>query len=584
MRWMAVLMGGLATMTAVHGQAVQGQLYKAAPGPHVQIVTDGSPAAQIVLPEAPTFLEEFAANELQDYVRRISGAELLVVGEEHADADSFTIALGSTNAAEAAGIEPDEETMGRDGFSMRSVGGALVIRGRNDLGTVFGVYELLERHFGVRWYMPGEIGEVVPEADTLALGQIDLTHKPSFRVRWVGNNEWALHQRMNAFVKADGRDVGVNWKWHFHTFRRLMPPDEYYDEHPEYFALVNGERTITESKTHGNQLCTSNPEVVEEVAKNMIEVLDEDPSIEIIALSPNDGGGFCECAECQALDEPGRDWFAKYSRRLALFNNQVARIVKQEHPDVMIKVGAYAMYARPPLDEDWRSEDNLLWQLCHIYFCHNHPLGSDRCEAGETFEPSERFQPNQEYEGILDQWTEIAEHLFIYEYYTLGGPSKADLPWPLVHTIRNDIPYYRDRGAEGFYTQLSNALFYRQGINYYLAAKLAWNADLDPDALLADYFTGFYGPAAGPMERFWMGLEQAMIDWDQCSSYGLSGTAHAAFGPKVFTPEVMASVGDALEEAETLAEGEGAYEETVALARKMYDETQAVLADLRAEE
>ncbi|MBD3291461.1 MAG: DUF4838 domain-containing protein, partial [Armatimonadia bacterium] len=367
-------------------------------------------------------------------------------------------------------------------------------------------------------------------------------------------------------------------------FRTLLSPDEYYEEHPEYFALVGGERKITDSKTHGNQLCTSNPEVVREVARNMISVLDEDPDIEIIALSPNDGGGFCECEECEALDEPGRDWFAKYSRRLALFNNQVARIVAGKHPGVMIKVGAYAMYARPPLDPDWRSEDNLLWQLCHIYFCHNHPLGSGLCEAGETFEPSDRFQPNQEHERILDQWMEIADHLFIYEYYTLGGPSKADLPWPLVHTIRNDIPYYRDRGAEGFYTQLSEDLFYRQGINYYLAAKLAWNADLDPDALLADYFTGFYGPAAEPMERFWMGLEQAMIDWDGCSSYGLSGTAHAAFGPKVFTPEVMARVGKALTDAEALVAGEGAYEERVALARKMYDETQSVLTDLRADQ
>lgn len=579
MRRVIMLLGGLVVMA--HADAA---LYEEAPGPRAEIVSEGVSAAQIVVPEEPTFLEDFAARELQAYVQRISGAELPIVGEGEADGDTFAISLGSTQSAEAAGIVPDEDTMGRDGFTMRSVDGGLIIRGRNDLGTLFGVYELLERHFGVRWYMPGEIGEVVPEADTLSLGQIDLTFKPSFRVRWVGSEDWALHQRMNAFVEAEGRDVGVNWKWHFHTFRRLIPPDEYYAEHPEYFALVDGERKITDSTTHGNQLCTSNPEVVREVAQNMIEVLDEDPSIEIIALSPNDGGGFCECDQCVALDEPDRDWFARYSRRLALFNNQVARIVAEKHPDVMIKVGAYAMYARPPLDPEWRSEDNLLWQLCHIYFCHNHPLGSDHCVEGETYEASDNFQPNQEYERILDQWTEIADHVFIYEYYTLGGPSKANLPWPLVHTIRTDIPYYRDRDAEGFYTQLSDGLFYRQGINYYLTAKLAWNADLDADALLADYFTGFYGPAAEPMERFWMGLEQAMIDWNQCSSYGLRGTAHSQFGPKVFTPEVMEAVGESLAEAEGLVEGEGAYEERVALARKMYDETQTVLAELRADE
>lgn len=560
------------------------RLYEPAPDPQAAIVTESAAVARILVSAEPSFLEDFAARELQDYILRISGASLPIVVEGEASADCFALAIGATNAADAAGIVPDERVMGRDGFTMRSDGEALVIRGSNDLGTLFGVYELLERHFGVRWYMPGEIGEVVPEAETLSLGQIDLTFKPSFRVRWVGDGEWGLHQRMNAFVTAEGRDVGVNWKWHFHTFRRLTPPEEYHGEHPEYFALVDGERKITDSKTHGNQLCTSNPDVVREVGQNMIEVLDEDPSIEIIALSPNDGGGFCECERCEALDEPGRDWFAKYSRRLALFNNEVARLVAGKHPDVMIKVGAYAMYARPPLDPDWRSEDNLLWQLCHIYFCHNHPLGSDRCEAGETFEPSDDFRPNREYERILEQWTEIAEHLFIYEYYTLGGVSGVGLPWPLVHTIRTDIPWYRDRGAEGFYTQLSDELFYRQGINYYLATKLAWNADLDPDALLADYFSGFYGRAAGPMEHFWMALEQAMIDWDRCSSYGLDGTADASLGSKVFTPEVMEGVGEALEEAEAAVTAERVYEERVALARRMYDETQATLAELRAEQ
>lgn len=242
------------------------------------------------------------------------------------------------------------------GEAVRSIPGGLIVLGRNDLGTLFGVYELLERYFDVRWFMGGselieEVGEHVPRCEGLQMGTVDLVVKPSFGVRWVGNGQWALRQRMNAYVKAGDRHVGVNWKWNFHTFCELMSPDDYYDEHPEYFAMVNGQRTVTDSSSHHeNQLCTSNPEVIREVAKNLIAVLDAEPDIEIIALSPNDGGGFCQCDECRALDEPGRDWFAKYSRRLAIFNNEVARIVRQKHPDVLIKVGAYAMYARPLLD------------------------------------------------------------------------------------------------------------------------------------------------------------------------------------------------------------------------------------------
>ncbi len=581
MRIIVAIWGGLLIMSAA-----QAALYEPMAKPFVTIAAGGQPQAQIVIPAEPEGLEQFAATELQRYLKQMSGAELPIVADGQDLAHPFSFYIGETEKNLSRAIDISEETMGRDGFALHSVPDGICIFGPDKLSPVFGVYEILERWFDVRWFMPisddvpADLAEHVPTRDTLQMGQVDLVVKPDFRVRWVGNGAWPLAHRMNAFVKADGEDVGINWKWHFHTFRTLIPPDKYYEDHPEWFALVDGERKITDSKSHGNQLCTSTPELVAEVAKNMIAVLDADPSIEIIALSPNDGGGFCECESCTALDEPERDWFAKYSRRLAIFNNQVAKIVGEKHPDTLIKVGAYAMYARPPLDEDFRPEPNLLYQLCHIYFCHNHPLGSEACVAGETYDPSHNFQPNQEYAKILEQWRELSPHLFMYEYYTLGGIAKGNLPWPLVHTMRTDIPYYRDHGIEGFYTQLSGNLYHRYGLNYYIAAKLCWDPDLDPDALLEDYFSKFYGIASRPMRRYFDTLEQAMIDWNGCSSYGLKGTAHVEMALKVYTPEVMARLQAALAEAEGTSNTDRIAGQRVMLARRMYQELEASLAEM----
>lgn len=572
----AMALGGVLTL----GTATAA-LYEPAEGPFVEIAANGQPKAQIVLPAEPTYLEEFAAAELQGCLARISGAKLPIVKDGEKRESAYSFFLGTTQKTAQVSIQANEETMGRDGFELRSLPRGLIVFGRTDLGTLFGVYELLERHFDVRWFMPGEIGEYVPQQETLRMGKVNLVYKPSFRVRWVGNGEWPLRQRMNAYVKAGDRDVGVRWKWHFHTFRILIPPEKYYEEHPEYFALVNGERKVTDSPSHGNQLCTSNPDVIREVGKNLIAALDEEPDLEIITLSPNDGGGFCECENCRALDEPQRDWFARYSRRLAIFNNEVAAIVKAKHPNVQIKVGAYAMYARPPLDEDYKPEGNLFFQLCHLYFCHNHPLGSDTCTAGETFEPSDDFQPNQEFCKILDQWLKLSPHLFIYEYYSIGGMQRANLPWPLVHTMRSDIPYYRDRGVEGFYTQLSGDTWHRLGLNYYVAAKLCWNADLDVDALLEDYFGKFYGPAAVSMKTYFMTMEQSMQAWNGCASYGLQGVSGLkVIGPKVFTPEVMESIGTSLAEAEHLAAPDEMIAKRVAMVRQMHTEAQEALAGI----
>ncbi len=579
MRFLSVIVIGAAIATS----ASAAELYEQAGEPFVPIAAAGRAHAQIVTPEKPTFLEQYAASELQAYLEKISAARLPIADQSRADHQVFGFFLGNTEKAKRLGIQTDEQALGRDGFVLRSVPGGLVVIGRNDLGTLFGVYELLERYYGVRWFMPGQIGEHVPRQPSLTMGQVDLAFKPSFRVRWVGNGQWPLRQRMNAYVTAGERRVGINWKWHFHTFIELIPPEKYYAEHPEYFAEVGGKRAVTDSRSHGNQLCTANPEVIRTVAENMVAVLDADPEIEIITLSPNDGGGFCECDACTALDEPGRDWFARYSRRLAIFNNEVARRVKQRHPRVLIKVGAYAMYARPPLDEDYRPESNLFFQLCHLYFCHNHPLGGDGCVAGETYQPKREFQPNQEFCKILDQWLKLSPHLFIYEYYSIGGMGRANLPWPMVHTMRSDIPYYRDRGVEGFYTQLSDNLWHRLGLNYYVAAKLCWNADLDVDALLADYFEKFYGPAAGPVKSAFMAMEESMEAWNGCASYGLQGVAGLrAVGPKVFTPPVMERMGECLDQAERLAGGDTLVSARVAMARKMYNETQEALKNIPA--
>jgi hypothetical protein len=557
-------------------------LYDPARPPFHVIAASGRPSAQIVTPPSPTELEAFAAGELSRYMERISGARLPIVKEGERTRLPYSFFVGNTQAAARPGVKATDETMGRDGLALNSIAGGVIVLGRNDLGTVFAVYELLERCFDVRWFMPGETGEYVPHRNTLRMGEIHLTLRPSFRIRWVGTGEWALRQRMNVYVTAGGKDVGVRWKWGFHTFNTLIPPEKYYADHPEYFALVEGKRSVTDSRTHGNQLCTSNPDLIRELSKNLKAVLDAEPDIEIVALSPNDGGGFCECARCRALDEPGRDRFARYSRRLAIFNNEVARAVKESHPNVLVKVGAYAGYARPPLDPGYRPEENIAVQLCHLYFCHNHPVGAGKCTSGVTYEPTERFLPNEEFEHLLDQWLRLSPRLFIYEYYDIAGMSRAKLPWPLVHSMRSDIPYYCKRGVEGFYTQLHEDSWYRLGLNYYIAAKLAWNADLNVDALLDDYFKKFYGPAARPMKGFFLGMEQAMESWNGCASYGLQGVEGLkTIAPKAFTPAVVKMMGTRLAAAETAAARDDVVRGRVAMARQMYVELEASLRTLK---
>jgi hypothetical protein len=178
-------------------------------------------------------------------------------------------------------------------------------------------------------------------------------------------------------------------------------------------------------------------------------------------------------------------------------------------------------------------------QVCHNT-CHNHPFGAGDCPLNALFRK------------YLDGWAQICGQVGFYEYYSKG--ASMGLPWPIVHCIRSDIPYLRQHGGRGFYTQWGRHDLAPAGVNFYVGAKLLWNSRLDTEALLNDFFTKFYGPAAAPMRRVFDRLEERC----QRSALHAKGSSDCKylfvqewFAPKVLDPcfddlaEAKRSAGDA---------------------------------------
>ena len=548
------------------GRLLNKEPYPPAKPPFVTLVQDGQIRAAIVAPPAPSVLEARAIEELVEYVRRITGATLPV--STKADKQYLSISIGSAAKQELGHVEWNK--LGNDGFVLKSGSDGISIAGADDLGTLFGVYQLLEKHVGVRWFMPGDLGEVVPRAKTLAIGTFEETEVPSFRVRWIESGDWALRQKMNVAVRVKDRSVGVNWLWGFHTHFKLIPPEKYYDQHPEWFALIRGKRRPPTPGQQNQQLCTSNPQLIEEMARRVVAMFDKDPSLDILALAPQDGGGFCQCHDCAALDEkrpPEEAWHATYSNRLAIFNNEVAKRVARKHAEKLIKVGAYAMYLRVPQDPGYRPEPNLAIQVCHTYSCNSHPISSKTCQGNTKY-----------FRNELCHWAEISGHLFIYEYLNKG--VWGGLPYDQVHLIRQDIPYYHSLGAESYYTQAAGKRWPVCGLNHYIAAKLTWDTDLDVDRLLDDFYEKFYAEAAGPMRDYWETLRRAFADYDEClSPFGRKWTTLVV--PEIFTPQTMVALEDAVSRAAKTANSD-AVKKRVELIRVRVEFTKRTMEYLMA--
>lgn len=543
------------------------------------IVLQGRPTGAIVIAAAASERERAAATELQTYLRRMSGAELSLVGEGEA-VTGLPVYVGHTHAAADKGLVARVEELGDEALLMHADADGLFLLGGGELGTRYAVYAFLEEKLGVRWLNPDPLGEIVPQRPTVTIGALDEVQRPAFAMRWIGRGDWALRNRQN--VNLPDHQLGMAVYAAAHTFRRFVPPDRYFEQHPEWFAMVGGRRQKYDDY-HRNQLCTSNPEVLQAVVQTMRAALDADPDLDVITLFPNDGLGFCECPNCRVLDEATQytvqevnnnferlepEWQRTLSRRLTIFYRDVAAELLRSHPERTVMCGIYSAYLLPPLDHSLRMPPNALGQLCHGW-CHNHAITDPSCPANVAFR------------AALEGWREIYPNLCMYEYYF--KVAALELPFPIIHAMRQDIPWLRDFGLLGIYTQFKAGNVWTIGLNYYVAAKLLWNPDLDVAALVADYCQNLYGPAAQPMTEYWEAYEEAAI------SSGVHLSAEYADLRRVFTPELIAAQHRRLERARELAD-DAAVRERVRRAEVVLgyvevcmDYVDALLAQVRAE-
>jgi hypothetical protein len=440
----------------------------------VALVKDGKANAVIVAPANVDGTLQAAVADLQTYIERMSGARLPVAGQPKAGKAAITLHVGPAGLSEV-------------GYRLRAHGDELLIEGATEAGLVNGIYGLLEDHLGVRWYIPGPLGEHVPRSKTIALADIEETREPAIpSVTGFGRyqadpprgQEWARRNRLNGFRRY----------YHSHNWASIIPLRE-VENHPDWFALIDGVRK--------DQLCTTNPEVIRIAKQAALDYFEKNPQAPTFSLSPNDGPRFCQCERCRALDaQLGVDPFApggQFTDRLVYFFNQIAEEVAKKYPDKILCFYAYVTHTDPP--QKVKPLPNLMPVICHTpwEFCHAHPITAN-CK------PCTRFR-----EAVV-RWREICPHVGIYDYYAHWEWFGQ---WPLVHTLRVDIPFYAQVGIEHLNSETHDD-WWTQPLNIFAAVKLAWNPKADVDAMVRGFCADLFGPAREAVEKYFALYEKEM--------------------------------------------------------------------------
>lgn len=504
------------------------------------LATNGASGYTIVTPDEPTVQEQFAAAELQRYLALISGARLTVQTESKAAGRKIVVAV-APRAKRASKVQFAEGDAELDAFAIETDGNDLFLIGSNKRAVIYAVYTLLEKHLGCRWLNFGEhvrpgsgfIEEFIPKKATIALPQLRERRKASLRIRgficaaWFGNTpmqivDWAMKQKLNYFlipvaqyesaedwnqaiVKGGMLPRGFILSVGHHSFHYFLPPKKHFKEHPEWFALVGGKRQP--GGRRGGQFCLSNPQAAKAYRENVLAYIARHPEVDVFALYPNDGYGWCECESCKT----GVQWEErpKYEATqdiyLKLINPIVAE-VRKRFPGKRISIAAYVNYTQPPQKE--RPAPGL--DVTYAFFTRNwftDPIGNT---AGplEVKAYKSRTEINRRF---IKRWVELTRaggaNVIMYEYYT-GRSAWRGRPYPLMHLIPQELAYFQRIGLAGCAVQAHwNSRKYAAA-NLYIFAKAAWDTELDVDATMADYYERRYGKAAPAMAKYFAQMEE----------------------------------------------------------------------------
>ncbi len=476
----------------------------------------------------------FAAQELREYVQRISGVAL----EQGEGAGGPAIELGLAGEAGGRGFS------GADGYVVEESADCVRVRGVSERGVLYGVYALLES-FGCRWYDYEEQDQVVPRKSELAFtGRMESS--PDFHVRsllvlprdalaprivdWmgkVGYNWLELAGSLNAPLRYEGirseaRRRGLIPILTGHTLERAFSLQELRESRPELFAELKGVRAPASLPgwTGGGQhrLCDTNPEAQELTAQKVLAVLRQYPEMEVVGITPIDGQeGWCDCAECRRIQPraacTGRHGGQTRSDQHWHFVKGVMGHVWQELPHMQVIMwGCYNYYDPPLLEENLLPADKC-WAMIDNF---------ERCCTHDIDAPPELCWINPPRLECHRRWLEMFPER-VYLYSELTGRFDFNLgrigALPAHSQIQRDFAIYKELGVMGSSTNWEPSSMAAPS-NMYFTGRVLWDVGLDAKGMREDFYQAYYGPVAEQMRAFFAALGELPLDYTRHTSWG----------------------------------------------------------------
>ncbi len=515
----------------------------------IPIVSEGTAKAVIIMPKKATDFVTLAADQLIHYVQKISGAKLAKIneGNEVPQEIQTTIHVGATNTTKETGL-PDEQ-LDVEGVQIKSVFDdenkhQIFILGKEDQSTLFAAYTFIESFLGVRWYLPGELGEHIDTQKTLTLPQVNLVHNPGFQTRQMSGFKsaeeriWTSKQRLSA---------PKNIIYFAHNLLHIFKPSEYKSPHPEVFpskkgGLLGFKKYFPKSDSDPKwQPVMTEPFVLQEAVRKAEAHFAKHPNARSFGVGINDGSLYDEEFDIPTYN-PGklknRIGSVDLSDLIFAFSSYVGCSVQKKFPKKIIGALAYQEGHEPPKNPiatnimPYLTYDRAMWRDAGI---------------------------KKKDQALVKGWLEKSKYIGIYDY--LYGASYLT-PRFYPHLIDESVKFYASFGdrVRGYYAE-AYPNWGLDGPKLYIATRLLWDPKADVDELLNEFYNKFFKKAKFPMKQYFEKLESIWMNMtpEQSKVFQQDAkiTYHAWFynGKSVilFTPAVIQELEGYLTTAKEIA-------------------------------
>lgn len=468
--------------------------------PPTTIVRAGEACATIVIAEdalrtkrGPDYQ---AAAELAKYVRLATGASLPMAADTAAP-EGTLIVVGASRLTRELGIGAQD--LPPEGFRVQTCPRGLAIVGWQPsgadqpgrMGTLWGVYDVLERSLGIRFYHPGADGFIVPTTNDWAIPPVHYTDHPVC----IKRNGWpppapAEYRAGESTAIGHACHTPANFGIHFQEF-------------PECFELGS------DGKRNPAMPCYGNPRTVEVMLRDLENFFAGDrrpyghgePTAQAYYISPPDKGVDCRCVHCTALMDETVPPLGRASRLLSRFVGAMATAIGQRHPGMTVHYLPYSNYTLPPAGVTMPK--NVVATVCLM-----------RGAANEK-EPAVAA----DHDRMIAGWARLTGKPVRAWHYPCWPVEDTSLPFQYPHVIQAFLRRHA-QDVEGVYLDSGfhppelgpEGIWMSQAPTFYCWYRLMWNPEFNVDAALREYVALMYGPAQEPMGR----IVTTLIDrWEQ---------------------------------------------------------------------